>query len=254
VSDPAAKSPGFLDDLGKAVLLWRRAPLMPIISVLLFSALGIPSDGPWIVAGLTLEIATVGWIGVERIWYLRLARGNSLAAGEVWPLWKALFGRYARLGLAVSLTFVPVIILLVMSNVVLVRVAGGVWGLVFDLALTFVTPALAFTTRRVRTAARIGLRMVHDEWPSCAWYVLAPPLLVTLLSQTVLRAYAGTALGFGAGACGTLFTLACKGATAAFYLRKRPSGENGAAFEEQAQDGVPPTPARPDAPQAPFPD
>ena len=56
-------------------------------------------------------------------------------------------------------------------------------GLTLDVALTFVTPALAFRTRRVGEAVSLGLRMIRSDWPSCAAYVLAPPLALEAFSR-----------------------------------------------------------------------
>lgn len=103
--------------------------------------------------------------------------------------------------------------------------------LLVDFTLTFVTQALAFSTRRVRTAFRIGLRMLRDQWPRSAWYATVPPLAVIIL----LRVFQPEALGEPAqtslGVAATLLNVWFKGATAAFYLRQIPVGDDGAAFD-----------------------
>src|SRR6266436_2100774 len=51
-----------------------------------------------------------------------------------------------------------------------------------DFALTFVTPALAYTTRSAARGRGIGFAMIRQTWPRCAFYVLCPPLAVNILS------------------------------------------------------------------------
>jgi hypothetical protein len=116
-------------------------------------------------------------------------------------------------------------------------------GLLISIAFTFVTPALAFTTRRVRDASRIGLRMIRTEWPACSGYVVAPPIVsfaivrfvgpwsdADLLSRLLIVA------------CAPLLNLWFKGATAAFYLRRHEPGDSGAAFAGRTPPPPPPPP------------
>src|SRR5439155_25886579 len=58
-------------------------------------------------------------------------------------------------------------------------------AILLDFALTFVTPALAFSTRRAKEALAMGLRMIPSEWPRAALYVLVPPLAILLVAHLV---------------------------------------------------------------------
>ena len=89
-----------------------------------------------------------------------------------------------------------------------------------DLALTFVTYALVFTTRSARQALRIGLAMIRQTWPRSGLYLLCPPLALNLLNSIyptqILVVNVVTTAGLG------LLALLAKGAIAALYLRERP--------------------------------
>jgi hypothetical protein len=91
----------------------------------------------------------------------------------------------------------------------------------FDVALTFVVPALALTTRSVREALRIGMAMVRDAWPMSAWYVLAPGLTLTVLSNIADYAYRpNEALQVTLVVSTAILALLAKGAIVAFYVRQ----------------------------------
>jgi hypothetical protein len=203
----------------------------------------VPEE-PAFLALVTLSLlVTAGWIGTERICYLRAFRGKSIRAGELWRLTRAFLVRYAVLGLLLFVLFIP-LGALAYSRVLSddprqVTIVGMyvLWVLV-DVALTFVTPALAFSTRRVRRALAIGLQMVRSEWPSSAWYVLVPPLAAVFIAQILTRT-SGVAIGVQllTSAFATLLNLWFKGATAAFYLRRHDVGNDGSAFISKQIEG-----------------
>jgi hypothetical protein len=91
---------------------------------------------------------------------------------------------------------------------------------VVDVACTFVTPAIVFTSHRVRDALRIGLRVLRASWPSTAPYALIPPLAVVAFA---LYSGLGPATSVPLVAASTLLNLIVKGATAAYYLRVVPT-------------------------------
>lgn len=190
---------------------------------------------------LAIMVINAGWFGTERICYLRAFRGQSITAPELGRFTRAFIMRYAVLGLIVVVPFVLLLLPafldtrsegprtdLLVAMVILITIV--------DLALTFVTPALAFSTRRVRGAIGIGLRMIRSEWPRSAWYILVPPLTVVFVGQTISRVTdVGIAGQAFAGVLAPLVNLWFKGATAAFYLRRHEVGDDGAAFEERHQ-------------------
>jgi hypothetical protein len=96
-----------------------------------------------------------------------------------------------------------------------------------DFVFTFVTPALAFSTRRVSEALSIGWRTLWDGWPATAPYAVAAPLVLIGVGQLLSRTLgAGGSL---ASLVGLLLALLFKGATAAYYLRIHRVGDFGAA-------------------------
>src|SRR5947199_2861264 len=103
---------------------------------------------------------------------------------------------------------------------------------------TFVTPALAYTTRSAVRSVGIGFAMIGQTWPRSALYVLCPPLALNLLNY--IFPVGGLALQLLLTSVVTLVGLLAKGAIAAFYLRERGSySEDGAAYR------VPPDRRRP---------
>ncbi len=213
--------PGFGADFIEALTAWKRAPLLPTLTVLVELLLIAPTGNGLL--ALPVSLFSVSWPGVQRAWYLRAFEERRLGLRELPTLWKAYFGRFFFTGVIVSLVFLPFILFAFArfddSNPsdTAFRVAIGVLAIATDFALTFVTPALAFTTDAPWVAIRLGLRMIRATWPACALYVLLPPLALQLLfgvSRTFdpLRAVALVA--------SALLALICKGATLRFYIRR----------------------------------
>jgi hypothetical protein len=247
--------PGFFADLRTALAAWRRSPWMPVAGVVLSLWQDLPyrfidSDGLLFLVTLPALIVSAAWPGVERLWYLRAFRGERLRIRETRRFVGAYFWRYAILGLAVAVPFAVAFAVLLLLGPATWRIGLLVIAIAFDIALTFVTPALAFTTRRVRVALRVGFDMIRDEWPRCMWYVLAPPLAVAMLSQ-LGGPERGTDLRMVITVAIPLLGLACKGAIAAFYLRRWPTGPDGAAFVDADVPLPVPAPRRPDRPRRP---
>ncbi len=240
----ALTEPSFGSDLRRAAATWRRLPWLPAVSVGLAAATHLP-DEFWVLSLVVIAL-NVGWLGTERICYLRAFGGKPIGPTELWRLTRAFIMRYAILGVVVALPFIPFVIL-AFSHILSDGARRGflvglyVLSAVVDVVLTFVTPALAFSTRKVRQAFRMGLRMIRSEWPSCAWYVLVPPLAALFVAQTLTRvANVGIGGQLLTSALATLLNLWFKGATAAFYLRRHEVGDDGAAFAPKAEREAPP--------------
>jgi len=108
-----------------------------------------------------------------------------------------------------------------------------------DFALTFVTPALAYTTRSASRAMGIGFAMIRQTWPRSALYVLCPPLALNLLH--LIHPVSNSAVQWAINPLLLFVSLLAKGAIAAFYLRERGTySKDGAAY---ITDGVPAAPA-----------
>lgn len=235
----------FLEDLARALRVWREQPALPATTSVfaLLTALASSDVAGGALTGLAGLVAFVflGYVGSERLWYLHAFTGRRLstraalrAALSYWP-------RFVRLGLLVSLVSLPLYVVIAPALIDAGRDAsnGGtgdvpLWVLLYiaatsllvDFALTFVTPALVYNTRRARVAARIGLRLLRRTWPHAAVYVLIPPFAVLLMTR-----FSSGPVGWGGVALivgSTLLNLLAKGATAAYYLRIMPiSGTDG---------------------------
>jgi hypothetical protein len=157
--------------------------------------------------------------------------------GEALSLTFRYFGRFFVLGLLVFAVSLVALLPLIVATVSHMSTAadgsvttsgtglgylvyGALVTLVLDVVLTFVTPALVFTSHRVGTALRVGLRLLRVTWPHTALYVMVPPLAAVLVSL-----YAGlpAAVSVPLVVVSTLLNLVVKGATAAYYLRVMPS-------------------------------
>jgi hypothetical protein len=95
--------------------------------------------------------------------------------------------------------------------------------------MTFVTPALAFSTRQVSEALSIGWRTLWDGWPATAPYAVVAPLVLIGVGQVFSRTL-GAGGSIGLTLLGLLLALLFKGSTAAYYLREHDVGDDGAAF------------------------
>ncbi len=237
----------FKGDLRASLRAWASAPLLPVISVLLYLTVYIPK--PWWWLSLPVVLFGVGWLGTERIWYLRIYRNEEITADELQLLTRAFFGRFMRLGLLAVLVWVPLFIVAIQNadperaegifTTPAMWIASAVLGVAFDFTLTFVTPALAFTTRRVRHALRLGVGMLREHWPRTGWYAVVPPLAVLLMLRIAEPASLGIIPRLLIAAGSALLNLLFKGATAAFYLRRVDVGPQGAAFETDTEPSTP---------------
>ncbi len=247
----------FFGDLAESARAWKVQPLIPLISLGLGLAgplsrvLGAIATGQDLScltlrqltsacrmessqAGLTslvqmaflpLIIFAIGWVGTERVWYSRAFRAERLQLKEAWRLTWRFLGRYAALGILVFLPLVILVIIVYFLNPSTMRLMFVIGIVPIDILLTFVTPALAFSTSKVSEALRIGVRMITQAWPGTAPYVLIPPLAITLIVQLSPLGMFGIAGLFGITGLTVLLNLLFKGAVAAYYLRESPGTE-----------------------------
>jgi hypothetical protein len=221
----------FANDLKQALNAWKSSPWLPVTS-LCVALLGqvevlVSSSALAFVALFASLFFSIGYVGTERIWYLRIFSGKSLTPNRVLELSWDFLGRYLVLGL---MFFWPVWVFTIGGVLLLHGAKLPVWYWVgayclvtaADFALTFVTPALAYSTRKATQATRIGMGMIREYWPATATYVLVPPLAILLLARFNPQHLnpAGVVLTTAAS---TLLNLLMKGATAAFYLRRHPA-------------------------------
>jgi hypothetical protein len=226
------------NDLAQSAAALSAQPLLVGITVGLVLA-PVLLSGPIAIFALPIALFEVGFVGTQRIWFLRAFRGKPFGTDEIWPLSVRFFGRLFVLGvvtsLVASLLVIPVVVLaqlprpgdLLPGSFV---IAAAVVTLVIDVALTFVVPALCYTTRSVREGFRIGFGTIRDTWPRSVLYVLTPGIAATL-PALLLGPESFTLLGrVVLGVLGALLALWFKGAIAAYYLRLHPeTPDDGAA-------------------------
>ena len=181
---------------------------------------------------LALGIFALGWLGAERTFFRLRREGKDVALRELVDSVLGFIGRFFRLGLWMGVIVVPVTVAVCVVTAAFVKsgnpmFAAGVISavviavmVVLDLALTFVTPALAFSTDSVSEALRIGFRMIRQTWPRSGLYVLCPPLALNLFNA--MYSIQIPLLTLVTTAALAVLALVAKGATAAFYLRERP--------------------------------
>ncbi|HEX9695543.1 MAG TPA: hypothetical protein VGB64_04425 [Actinomycetota bacterium] len=236
---PRHPEPSFAADVAAAWHVWVKHPLLPIVTALLWLPYLLPE--PLAVLALPTGIFLIGWNGTQRIWYLRSFRGGTIEASEAWRFTWRFFGRHLVVGLVIgapimlAFTLVPSLRTLDQfeegAAPTSVVIAASLATLVLDVVLTFVMPALAYSTRRVGEALRIGLRMLRTGWPGHVAYVLVPPLALVSLSQLTESRW-GAVASLASMAVGLLM----KGAIAAYYLRRHDVGDDGTAVRRHAWD------------------
>jgi hypothetical protein len=233
----------FRGDLRASARAWKTAPGLVVTTgslLVVEYALGAASvSSAWFfVPIIAVNILAAGFSGTQRIWYLRAFNNERLRASELSPLTTAFLGRFIRLGIVTSLAGIPITTAFTIAAGHTGLVIGSViWWLVIDFALTFVTPALAFTTHSVRGAFAIGRRMIVDTWPTSRWYVFTPGLAVAALVWTRPLAIIGAWGAAGIGIGGGMLALWFKGAIAAYYLRRYPeTNPDGAVYDDVALD------------------
>jgi hypothetical protein len=224
---------GFRVDLAEAFRAWRSAPALPVVSALVWGvpSIGITSDW-YALAVAPLVLLLPGWAGAERVWYLRAFEGAPFPARTARRLTLAFLGRYLVLGLVAFLpvALVATAVASTSGDTALLVGVLTVGTLVVDVALTFVTPALAFSTRSVREALRRGIATIWESWPASAPYVLVPPLAVQVVARSLAGREGGWTLAAASVFLPVLMTSLFRGATARFHLRRHPAGLDGAAF------------------------
>ena len=244
---------GFGADLASAAQALISQPSVPLVSlavwllpsVIIASTVpGHRSVGPVLAIMLATTVFQLGWYGAERVFFQRRFHGEPVAVRHLLGLVGPFIGRFFAVGLPFGI---------VLSGFYFTafrvhrpvggpmpgwfHVGAGLFLLAMDFALTFVTPALAYTTRSALRAMGIGVAMIRQTWPRSALYVLCPPLALNLLHM--IHPFSGRTVGLAISSVLVVVSLLAKGAIAAFYLRERGSySENGAAYIT-AQDEPP---------------
>ncbi len=238
---------GFGADLGSAARALVSQPSVPLVSLAagLLPSLSILSTSKHhsgvlsFINGL-LDVVLffqLGWYGAERVFFQRHFTGKPVTVRHLLRLVRPFMGRFFAAGLpfGIVLSAFCVFIFSVHRPVKGLPLPGwfylgaGLLGVAMDFALTFVTPALAYTTRSAVRALGLGFGMIRQTWPRCTLYVLCPPLALNLMHM--VYPVSNVPVNLVISSVLVFVSLLAKGAIAAFYLRERGThSEDGAAY------------------------
>src|SRR6266566_6777004 len=240
---PPESSPsrvGFGADVASAADALIRQPSVPLVSLalVLFPCDTSRSGDHSAVATLLITAATftdmlfyAGWLGAERVFFQRRLEGKPVSLPHLLRLVKAFVGRFFKLGVLFGIVFIAFFFALASGLGIDIahlpdtgaqfplsfQVSFAALAIVMDFALTFVTPALAFTTRSAWRSLGIGFAMIRQTWPRSALYVLCPPLALNLLH--LIHPVSNSAVQWAINPLLLFVSLLAKGAIAAFSLR-----------------------------------
>lgn len=233
VADP--DGPNFGGDIRESLAAWAVAPALPMLACivsLVSSAWVLPGlrNGIGGLFGFVGSVFALGFVATERLWYVEAWNDGFLSARVVWKTSWRHFPRLFRLGvLALVLGVVPYLLTVGVltiggvsastSNTAAIVVAA----LCLDVALTFVVPAIVFSTTSALQAIEGGWRLLASNWPRNAAYCLLPALTLQFAARAI-PAFAGTSsLAILGVLVAALVDLAFKGAITAYYRRLVPT-------------------------------
>src|SRR5437016_6423339 len=236
---------GFGADLASAAQALISQPSVPLVSLAVWLLPGViawtfPGHRSLSLLGLAIMLATtffqLGWYGAERVFFQRRFRDQPVAVRHLLWLVGPYIGRFFAVGLPFGIVFSGFCFAAFRVHRPVggpmpgwFHVGAGLFLLGIDFALTFVTPALAYTTRSAVRAMGIGFAMIRQTWPRSALYVLCPPLALNLLHM--IHPISGRTVGLAISSVLVVLPLLAKGAIAGYYLRERGSySEDGAAY------------------------
>jgi hypothetical protein len=228
----------FVTDFVWAARAVFRQPSVALVSIALwcfpplFSHLESRRSGVTVLVCLVTVLFMLGWDGIERMFFLAHRDGKKVTLAQLLASVPFFVGRFVRLACLLGMVVFPVVLCLFVladrshpaapkvARVAAQRLQLSMVVVPIDIALTFVTSALVFTTRSAWRALRIGVAMIRQTWPRSGLYVLCPPLALNMLNVIYPTNILAVRLVTTAGLA--LLALLAKGSTAAFYLRERP--------------------------------
>ena len=218
---------GFVANLARALRCWRRDPRLLVTALVIWALVIAPilvaravDDSAVGSLNVLVSIATLGFLGAERVWYHEIDAGRHLPGREVYALSRSLWKRFFGLGVyAFVLMLVPAFVAAAVGsgNAVAGRVLLLAIILTLDILLTFATVALAFWEMKAGDAVRYSWAVAKAQWPQCALYVFAAPLALNLVFTVIPYRDMPAVVYVLVSLAIALFGLACKGATLFFY-------------------------------------
>jgi hypothetical protein len=199
--------------------------MLPVVSLVVLFGIGLlPAGGPGGLIGAILGLLGLGWLGTERLWYRRIFDGIGISVAELWSATWRYFPRFLIFSLLGAVVLVPTVVWTLIKGEFTdaTAFALSVSLAIASVLVTFMLPALAFTSRRVRDGLRIGLRILKEDWRGCRWYALFPAgasLAAARLSvlEVAVPGPVWTSLA-------TVAIVAFDGAVVRYYLRRQAAG------------------------------
>ena len=237
----------WLADVRAALRIWRRTPVLPLIALVVSVVAFLPqltlpqptncglAGHPACTSGnrpaflllsllaLPFSLYYLGFVGAERWWYAHVSRDEVPAAGTLWRIAWAYFGRFFLLTLLAGLISAPLLLpfaLSVRHDQTRLSLVFLVWGIALDIAFTFVTPALTFSTHSPWQAIKIGVRTLDQLGPRDMLYALVPPLAITIVARATPELFGTRVITAAAGALAQMLTVLFAGATTLLYIRE----------------------------------
>ena len=252
VPQPQSGSPWvtYRSDLMWSARTLRSSPYFVLVSVGLVALFDLGARRaipPRALSGLlsfAIEVFSIGFVGAQRVWFLRKLQGVRFEPREAWTVPWQFFGRFLCLDLLGAILVVPIVVPLAVATAhhrtnktqsvhlsPWVTVGVVIGAFLVDVALTFVVPALAFNVRSVKAAIRLGWSITKSTWPTNVWYMFAPGITLVAVAAVLPSSVASSAPYVGIGALSALLNLWFKGAIVAFYVRSvPPASRDGSAF------------------------
>jgi hypothetical protein len=228
----------FVADFVWAARVSLQQPSVALVSIVVwcflefFFAVALHNKNPIaVLLAIGLSLWALGWLGAERTFFRDRREGKKVALRDLLASVPLFIGRFLRLGVLVGILVSPMMAVAIVISAWLatagraavakttIHVSVITMLVAVDLALTFVTPVLVFTTQSAREALRLGIGIIRQTWPRSGLYVLCPPLALNLLNAMYPTHHLVVILLRTAGFA--VLALVAKGATAAFYLRER---------------------------------
>ena len=233
----------FWRDTAASARVWRSQPALPLLTLVVWLPISGLWGSPYLWTRLPFAAFALGFLGMQREWYAAAFAGVRPSLRRVWSGSWRYFVRFLPIAIASIAAWVLLIGFVVLPLVIRsaadfdsirlrVEITVAIWSFVVDFALTFVMPALVFTTANPFKAFGVGMRYLRRAWSAVKWYALAPPMAIIVVGQIIRGGHAGIAYGVTITLLGAMLNLLFKGAQLRAYLAH--ADELGVAVDSRA--------------------
>ncbi len=241
----------FRNDTAASGRVWVRQPWLPILTVVVW----LPLSGAWAPEfrfGPLLPVFAfaLGFLGMQREWYAMAFSGARPSARRIWSRSWRYFVRFLPVAVVALVAFplliggvvVPIVLRLGSASdfhteLLRIEITVAAWSFLLDFLLTFVMPALVFTTANPFKAFAIGMRYLRHAWSAVKWHALVPPTAVIVVGQIISGHQTAAMYGVTLTLLGAMLNLLFKGAQVAAYLVH--ADELGVTIDDRALNGAP---------------